>query len=151
MKRVATKPTARPAAKKAAAQGTASAAAGASDVDARIRDLPDWQARSMSDLRALIKSAAPDVVEEVKWRKPSNAMKGVPTWSVDGLICTGEPYKDKLKFTFAKGAALPDPNKVFNGNDTGATRRSLDVHEGDKVDAAAFKALVKAAAKLNAS
>ncbi|HUR25791.1 MAG TPA: DUF1801 domain-containing protein [Candidatus Thermoplasmatota archaeon] len=109
----------------------------------------DWRPETLDKLRRLIVQAVPDVVEEVKWRKPSNAMQGVPTWSHDGLLCTGETYKDKVKFTFARGAALPDPAGLFNADDTGATRRAIDLREGETVDAAAFKALVKAAVAAN--
>ncbi len=111
----------------------------------------DWKSTTLSRIRALIKQADPDVVEEVKWRKPSNSMKGVPVWSHDGIICTGETYNDKVKLTFAKGAALPDPTGLFNAADTGATRRAIDLFEGDKIDEKAFKALVRAAVELNAS
>lgn len=121
------------------------------DVDAHLRDLGDWRGQVLARMRKLIQAADPGVVEEIKWRKPSNAMAGVPTWSHDGLICTGEPYKDKVKFTFAHGAALPDPKGVFNGKDTGATRRSIDVREGDVVDEKAFKDLVRAAVAHNQS
>lgn len=109
----------------------------------------DWRPQALDRMRKLLQQADPDVVEEVKWRKASNAMQGVAVWSHDGLVCTGETYKDKVKLTFAKGAALPDPAGLFNAADTGATRRAIDLHEGDKVDAAAFKALVRAAVDLN--
>lgn len=109
----------------------------------------DWRTETLGRMRKLIQEADPDAVEEVKWRKPSNAMQGVPTWSHDGLICTGETYKDKVKFTFAKGAALDDPAGLFNAADTGATRRAIDIHEGGTVDADAFKALIRAAVALN--
>ena len=99
----------------------------------------------------LIKEADPDVVEEVKWRKPSNAMLGVPVWEHAGIICTGETYKDKVKLTFAKGAALKDPSRLFNSSLDGGTRRAIDFHEGDKIDAKAFKALIRAAVALNTS
>jgi hypothetical protein len=112
--------------------------------------LSDWRAETIDEVRRLIRQADPDAVEEVKWRKPSNAMQGVPTWSHGGLICTGETYKDKVKFTFARGAALPDPTGLFNAEDKGSTRRAIDLREGDKVDAAAFKALVTAAVAANA-
>lgn len=105
----------------------------------------------LAHVRALIKKADPDIVEEVKWRKPSNAMAGVPVWSHDGIICTGETYKDKVKFTFMKGAALDDPTGLFNADDRGATRRAIDLREGDKVDAKAFVALIREAVTLNAS
>jgi hypothetical protein len=113
--------------------------------------LSDWRAETIAQVRALISKADPDAVEEVKWRKPSNAMQGVPTWSHHGLICTGETYKDKVKFTFARGAALEDPAGLFNAEDKGATRRAIDLREGEMVDAAAFKALVKAAVAANAA
>ena len=112
--------------------------------------LDDWRAETIDEARRLIRAADPDAVEEVKWRKPSNAMQGVPTWSHDGLICTGETYKDKVKLTFAKGAALPDPAGLFNADDKGSTRRAIDLREGETLDPAAFKALVKAAVALNA-
>ena len=103
----------------------------------------------MSRMRKLIKEADPDVVEELKWVKPTNP--GVPTWSHDGIICTGESYKDKVKLTFAKGASLEDPAKLFNSSLDGNTRRAIDIHEGEEVDAGAFKALVRAAVALNTS
>ncbi len=112
--------------------------------------LDDWRAQALDRMRGLIRQADPGAVEEVKWRKPSNAMQGVPTWSHDGLICTGETYKDKVKLTFARGAALPDPAGLFNADDRGNTRRAIDIREGDVVDAEAFKALVKAAVAANA-
>jgi hypothetical protein len=120
---------------------------GSRDVEARIKALGDWRGATLAKVRALILAAEPGVVEEVKWRKPSNGMEGVATWSHGG--CTGEPYKDKVKLTFVQGAALPDPQRVFNGKDTGATRRSIDLFEGDAVDGEAFKALVRAAVALN--
>lgn len=100
-------------------------------------------------MRELIREADPDVVEEVKWRKPSNSMLGVPVWSHDGIICTGETYKDKVKLTFAKGAALQDPAKLFNSSRDGNARRAIDIHEGEEVDAGAFKAIIQAAVVLN--
>jgi len=118
-------------------------------IDARIRDLDDWRGRTLARVRALIKDALPEVVEEVKWRKPSNAMAGIPVWSRDGIVCTGETYKDKVKLTFAKGAALDDPAGLFNSSLGGNTRRAIDLHEGDAIDEAAFKSLVRAAAELN--
>jgi len=108
---------------------------------------PDWRAALLSTARALIAKADPEVVEEIKWRKPSNP-SGVPAWSHHGLICTGETYKDKVKLTFAKGAALPDPAGLFVPQD-GGTRRAIDLREGDTLDAAAFLALVRAAVALN--
>jgi hypothetical protein len=120
-------------------------------IDARIKELADWRGKVLARIRRLIKQADPEVVEEVKWRMPSNAMAGVPVWSHDGILCTGETYKDKVKLTFAKGAALDDPAGLFNASLEGNTRRAIDVHEGDEIDETAFKALVRAAAALNAS
>ena len=111
--------------------------------------LSDWRAETIDRMRKLIREADPEAVEVVKWRKPSNAMQGVPTWSHDGLLCTGETYKDKVKFTFARGAALPDPAGLFNADDKGSTRRAIDLREGETVDAKAFKALVRAAVEAN--
>ena len=118
-------------------------------IDKRIAELGDWRGETLSRIRKLIKQADPDVVEEVKWVKPTNP--GVPTWSDDGIICTGETYKSVVKLTFAKGASLKDPAKLFNSSLAGNTRRAIDIHEGEKVDAAAFKALIRAAAAFNAS
>lgn len=118
-------------------------------IDKRIAELGDWRGETLSRMRKLIKQADPDVVEEVKWVKPTNA--GTPTWSHDGIICTGETYKSVVKLTFAKGASLKDPAKLFNSSLEGNTRRAIDIHEGDKVDAGAFKALIRAAVALNAS
>jgi catechol 2,3-dioxygenase-like lactoylglutathione lyase family enzyme len=115
----------------------------------RITELADWRGQTLSMMRTLIHASDPDIVEEVKWRKPSNSMLGVPTWSHDGIICTGETYKDKVKLTFAKGASLKDKDKLFNSSLDGKTRRAIDIHEGEKVDARAFKALVRAAVDLN--
>lgn len=100
-------------------------------------------------MRKLIKQAAPDIVEEVKWRKPSNNMAGVPVWSLNRIICTGETYKTAVKLTFAKGASLPDPAGLFNASLEGNTRRAIDIHEGEKIDEKAFKALIRSAVKLN--
>jgi hypothetical protein len=124
--------------------------AGAKLVDAMIQELGDWRGQALSRVRALIQQADPDAVEDVKWRKPSNPV-GVTVWSHDGMICTGEPYKDKVKLTFFRGAALDDPAGLFNADDRGATRRAIDLREGDELDAKAFKALVRAAVDLNAS
>lgn len=118
-------------------------------IDARIKKLADWRGATIALVRALIKEADPDVVEEVKWRKPSNAMLGVPVWEHDGIICTGETYKDKVKLTFASGAALADPSGLFNSSLDGNVRRAIDFHEGDKIDGSAFKALIRAAMALN--
>jgi hypothetical protein len=118
-------------------------------IDKRIAELEDWRGETLSRMRKLIKQADPNVVEEVKWVKPTNP--GVPTWSDDGIICTGETYKSVVKLTFAKGASLKDPAKLFNSSLAGNTRRAIDIHEGEKVDEAAFKALIRAAVALNAS
>jgi hypothetical protein len=117
-------------------------------IDARIKDLGDWRGETLSRIRALIKKADPDVVEEVKWRKPSNPA-GVPVWSHDGIICTGETYKNHVKLTFAKGASLKDPSHLFNQD--GTVRRAIDIREGDSVDEGAFKDLIRAAVALNTS
>jgi len=113
-------------------------------IDARIKELGDWRGKMLSKLRKLIKQADPEVVEEWKWR-------GVPVWSHDGLICTGETYKNVVKMTFAKGASLEDPSRLFNSSLEGNTRRAIDVHEGEKIDEEALKALIRAAVTLNAS
>jgi len=117
-------------------------------IDARIAALGDWRGETLARVRKLIKEADPDVVEEVKWRKPSNPL-GVPVWSHDGLICTGETYKDKVKLTFAKGASLDDPSGLFNSSLDGNVRRAVDIHEGDKIDETALKTLICAAVALN--
>jgi hypothetical protein len=116
----------------------------------RAGEPDDWPGKTLSRLRALIQEADPDVVEEVKWRKPSNPA-GVPVWSHAGIICTGEAYKDKVKLTFARGASLKDPGRLFNASLEGNARRAIDFHEGDQIDEAAFKALVREAAALNRS
>jgi hypothetical protein len=113
-----------------------------------IAELGDWRGETLSRIRALIKEADPDVVEEVKWVKPSNPA-GVPTWSHDGIICTGEIYKEKVKLTFANGAALEDPTKLFNSSMAGKTRRAIDIHEGEELDAQAFTALIREAVDFN--
>jgi hypothetical protein len=119
-------------------------------IDARIAALADWRGETLAHLRTVIRQADPDVVEDVKWRKQSNPM-GVPVWEHAGIICTGETYKDKVKLTFARGAALDDPASLFNSSLDGAVRRAIDFHEGDKVDAKALKALIRAAVALNTS
>jgi hypothetical protein len=111
----------------------------------------DWRGETLARVRAVINQADPDVVEEVKWRKPSNSMAGVPVWSHAGMICTGETYKNIVKLTFAKGASLADPSGLFNSSPEGNTRRAIDFHEGDKIDEKALKALIRAAVALNAS
>jgi hypothetical protein len=113
-------------------------------IDARIRELDDWRGKTLSHVRALIKQADPEVVEEWKWR-------GVPVWSHDGIICTGETYKSVVKLTFAKGASLGDPEGLFNSSLEGNTRRAIDLREGDEIDEKAFKTLIRAAAALNRS
>jgi hypothetical protein len=123
---------------------TAQDASAARLIDARIEELSDWRGRTLSHVRALIKEAAPDVVEEWKWR-------GVPVWSDAGLICTGESYKAVVKLTFAKGASLKDPAGLFTSSLEGKVRRAIDLREGEELDAAAFKALIRAAVALNRS
>ena len=113
-------------------------------IDARIKELDDWRGKTLSHVRALIKQATPGVVEEWKWR-------GVPVWSDDGMICTGETYKSIVKLTFAKGASLEDPSGLFNASLEGNTRRAIDIHEGAEVDEDAFKALIRSAVALNKS
>lgn len=112
-------------------------------IDARLKELDDWRGKTLAHVRALIQQAAPAVVEEWKW--------SLPVWSHDGIICTGETYKDKVKLTFPKGASLKDPSKLFNASLEGNTRRAIDLHEGDEINEAAFKALILAAAALNRS
>lgn len=119
-------------------------------IDLKIGKLTDWRGETLSRIRALIKQADPEVIEEVKWIKPSNPL-GVPVWEHAGIICTGETYKDKVKLTFAKGASLDDPAGLFNSSLDGGTRRAIDIHEGDKIDEKAFKALIRAAVELNTS
>jgi len=120
-------------------------------IDARIAALSDWRGETLARVRSLIKQADPEVVEEVKWRKPSNSMLGVPVWEHAGIICTGETYKAVVKMTFAKGASLEDPSGLFNSSLEGNTRRAIDFHEGDKIDEEALKALIRAAVALNMS
>ena len=119
-------------------------------IDARIAALSDWRGETLARVRKLIREADPEMVEEVKWRKPSSPL-GVPVWEHAGIICTGETYKDKVKLTFARGAALEDPSRLFNSSLEGNTRRAIDFHEGDKIDERAFKALIRAAVALNIS
>jgi hypothetical protein len=113
-------------------------------IDGRIKELGDWRGRMLAHVRALIKQAEPEVVEEWKWR-------GVPVWSCDGIICTGETYKNVVKLTFMKGASLKDPSELFNSSLEGNTRRAIDLHEGDELAEGAFKTLIRAAAALNRS
>lgn len=119
-------------------------------IDRKIASLGDWRGETLAKLRALIREADPDVVETVKWRKPNNPA-GVPVWEHAGIVCTGETYKDKVKLTFAHGAALADPAGLFNASLDGNTRRAIDLFEGDEVDAEAFKALFREAAVFNVS
>jgi hypothetical protein len=120
-------------------------------IDARIKELRDWRGEMLARIRKLIHEADPEVVEEVKWRKPSNSMSGVPVWSHAGIICTGETYKNAVKLTFAKGAALKDPSGLFNASLDGNTRRAIDFHEGEAINEDAFRALIRAAVRLNES
>jgi hypothetical protein len=113
-------------------------------IDGRIKELGDWRGQMLSDIRELIKQADPQVIEEWKWR-------GVPVWSHDGIICTGESYKNVIKLTFLKGAKLKDPKRLFNSSLDGNARRAIDIHEGDKIDKAAFKALIREAIAVNQS
>jgi hypothetical protein len=127
-----------------AKKATATAESPSRLIDARIEELGDWRGETLARVRALIKQAVPDVIEEWKWR-------GVPVWSRDGIICTGESYKSVVKLTFAKGAALKDPSRLFNSSLEGSTRRAIDLHDGDEIDEKAFKTLIRAAASLNES
>ncbi|MGQ2903921.1 MAG: DUF1801 domain-containing protein [Neoaquamicrobium sediminum] len=119
-------------------------------IDARIEQMTDWRGMMLGRLRDIIRQADPDIIEAVKWRKPSNPL-GVPTWERDGIICTGETYKDKVKLTFAHGAAIDDPSSLFNSSLDGNVRRAIDFSEGQAVDADALKTLVRAAVSLNVS
>lgn len=119
------------------------------EIDARIQELADWRGEMLARIRKLIQQADPEVVEEVKWRKPSNAMSGVPVWSHNGILCTGETYKNVVKMTFAKGASLEDPAGLFNASLEGNTRRAIDFHEGDEINGKALQALIRAAIALN--
>jgi hypothetical protein len=118
-------------------------------ISKRIAELGDWRGETLGRMRKLIKEADPDVVEELKWVKPLSP--GTPVWSHDGIICTGEPYKAVVKLTFARGAALDDPARLFNSSLEGNLRRAIDIHEGEEVDEFAFKALVRQAVALNSS
>lgn len=131
--------------KKKSSQSEGKAGIAASElIDGRIKELPDWRGTTLAKIRALIKKADPEVVEEWKWR-------GVPVWSHAGIICTGETYAKVVKLTFAKGAALADPSGLFNSSLEGNTRRAIDIHEGEKIDEKALKALIRAAVALNTS
>ncbi len=117
-------------------------------IDDKIASLGDWRGEMLARLRGLIRQADPEIAEEVKWRKPTNPT-GVPTWEHGGIVCTGETYKDKVKLTFARGAALEDPSRLFNSSLDGGTRRAIDIFRGDTIDADAFTTLVRAAVELN--
>src|SRR5262245_56841288 len=133
--------------------GSTTAAGGGSAshlIDAKIKGLNDWRGEVFARVRMLIKQSDTEVVEEVKWIKPSNPL-GVPVWSHDGIVCTGETYKNAVKLTFAKGASLPDPSGLFNSSLEGNTRRAIDIHEDDKLDEKALMALIRAAVALNTS
>jgi hypothetical protein len=118
------------------------------DVDAKIAELADWRGEMLARIQKLIREADPQVTETIKWRKPSNP-SGVPVWEHDGILCTGETYKDKVKLTFAQGASIDDPHSLFNSSLDAGTRRAIDIREGEEVDAEAFKDLIRAAAALN--
>jgi hypothetical protein len=120
-------------------------------IDAKIAALGDWRGETLARIRNWIRQADPDVVEDVKWRKPSNSMSGLPVWEHAGIICTGETYRTYVKLTFAKGASLPDPSGLFNASLEGGTRRAIDIREGDEIDEEAFKALISAAVAQNIS
>ena len=117
-------------------------------IDDKIAGLADWRGAMLATVRRLIHEADPEVVEEVKWRKPSNPL-GVPTWSHAGIVCTGETYRDKVKLTFARGASLDDPGRLFNASLDGGTRRAIDLFEGDRIDERGFKNLIRAAIERN--
>jgi hypothetical protein len=118
------------------------------DVDAKMAEMTDWRGETLARIRKLIREADPEVTESIKWRKPTNP-SGVPVWEHDGILCTGETYKDKVKLTFAQGASIDDPHSLFNSSLDAGTRRAIDIREGEEVDADAFKDLIRAAAALN--
>jgi hypothetical protein len=124
-------------------------AAAGSEIDERIIQLADWRGELLAKLRILIREVDPSIREDVKWRKPSNGMTGVPVWSLDGIVCTGETYRNFVKVTFPKGASIKDPAGLFNASTEGGTRRAIDLHEGDFINEAAFRDLIKAALTLN--
>jgi hypothetical protein len=140
--------------RKSATKSTSAVKAGAAGqpvsrlIDQRIRDLGGWRGETLARMRALILEADPEMTEDCKWIKPTNPL-GVPVWSHAGIVCTGEAYTKVVKLTFARGASLPDPSHLFNSSLDGNTRRAIDIHEGEKVDARAFKALVKTAVARN--
>ena len=137
--------------KKSASRGTKSGRSATGKPASRSLDVRDagWREETLARMRALIQEADPAMTEERKWKKPSNGMAGVPVWSHNGIVCTGEMYTKVVKLTFAQGASIPDPSRLFNSSLEGNTRRAIDIHEGEKVDARAFKALVKAAVARN--
>jgi hypothetical protein len=139
---------AKPPTKRAKAKPTAAKSASRL-IDQRIHELGGWRGETLARMRGLIHEADPDIVEECKWVKPTNP-SGVPVWSHDGIVCTGETYAKVVKLTFARGATIADPSRLFNSSLEGNTRRAIDIHEGEKVDARAFKALIKAAVARNA-
>jgi len=141
----AARPASKKSAKKAAPRPAASAAS--KKIDQRAKELGDWRGKTLEKVRRIIMSADPDIIEEWKWVKPTNP--GVPVWSHTGIICTGETYKDKVKLTFAKGASLKDPARLFNSSLDGNVRRAIDIHEGEKINEDALKNLVRAAVMLN--
>ncbi len=150
-KKAAARP--RPRANKAVGKSTALAKSGTSaslSISTKIAKLGDWRGDVLRQVRELIKEAGPGITEEVKWIKPSNPA-GVPVWSHDGIICTGETYKDAIKLTFAKGASLKDPAALFNSSLDGNVRRAIDIHDGDEINESAFKDLIRAAVALNSS
>ena len=118
------------------------------DVDAKIAELSDWRGKTLARIRTLIREANPEMSEAIKWRKPSNP-SGVPVWEHDGILCTGETYRDKVKLTFAQGASIDDPSKLFNSSLDAGIRRAIDIREGKEPDAEAFKNLIRAAAAVN--
>jgi len=120
-------------------------------IGARIKERGDWRGELLSRIRTLIEQADPEMIEERKWKKPSNAMTGVPVWSHHGIVCTGETYKNAVKLTFARGASLKDPSGLFNSSLEGNVRRAIDLHEGDTLNEKALKALIRAAVALNKS
>lgn len=148
------KPKAKPAVKKAKpikSPIAAKAKPASRLIDRPRRDAEDWRVETLARIRALILEADPEMIEERKWRKPSNGMVGVPVWSHHGIVCTGETYKNVVKLTFAKGASLPDPARLFNSSLEGNTRRAIDIRVGEEINAETFKTLIKAAVALNAS
>lgn len=146
-KKAATKSSARKPAKKAAKASSKPSGVVAKKIEGRIKDLGDWRGKVLAKVREIIKEADPAIVEEWKWVKPTNP--GVPVWSHNGIICTGEAYKDKIKLTFAKGAALKDPARLFNSSLDGNVRRAIDIREGEKIDVEALRNLIREAIALN--